>query len=151
MSPMSQSFLSLLTRFKANLAEAKANVNVPSMGTPVTEPTGPSTIPCIHRATATHTLPDGGRMIQCMRCGQQWRTTNTPLLRRVDNDAEINQPQRDPALTRQNQEAQAMLTYRHKKMMEDAVRAAAAAFDTEEKDKTAPVKLDGDRKLKVVS
>jgi hypothetical protein len=56
----------------------------------------------------------------------------------------------DPELKRQQQESQAQLIYR-KKVMEEAARAAAAALDMEERDKTAPIKLDGGRKLKVVS
>jgi hypothetical protein len=37
-----------------------------------------------------------------------------------------------------------------KKLIEDAARSAAAAFDMEETDKTNPIKLDGARKLKAV-
>lgn len=72
----------------------------------------------------------------------------------------INVPETDPALigkqkkqqqtlreaTRQANEALA----RRRKAMDDAARAAASAFDMETEDKAAPVKLDTERKLKVV-
>lgn len=70
---------------------------------------------------------------------------------------DVNQPQQDPALVGAGQKYwQARLAAqealgRRTKAMEDAARAAAAAFDMGVADEAAPVKLDTDRKLKVVS
>lgn len=64
-------------------------------------------------------------------------------------EGDINEPRQDPKLVQQQHRMNAAQMVLRKKMMEEAARAAAAAFDMGEAH--APVKLDGDRKLKVVS
>jgi hypothetical protein len=76
---------------------------------------------------------------------------NTPFIARPFAVGDINQPRPDPELVRQNQKMDAAQMVLRRKMMEEAARAAAASFDMDEQNKTNPVKLDGDRKLKVVS
>lgn len=74
---------------------------------------------------------------------------------------DVNQPVQDPAMMNANQklrqaerEAEEKMRAgmnRRKKAMEDAARAAAAAFDMDENGASEPVKLDNERRLKVVS
>jgi hypothetical protein len=87
---------------------------------------------------------------------------NTPfrsplVVREGGQTQNINASEVDPALRnagsqlRQAQlEAQDAMARRHK-AMEDAARAAAAAFDAGVADKAEPVKLEAERRLKVVS
>ena len=68
----------------------------------------------------------------------------------------INMPEQDPALRsagsklRQAQREANEAMGRRQKAMEDAARAAAAAFDAGIEAENNPVKLDSDRKLKAI-
>jgi len=222
MSPSFQSWLKWAAdKFKDNLAEARANTDVPSMGTPyVADPvSGEVAWACRHPETVTNMLPDGGSLVKCLRCAKQWSgqvidgidpvvadlasemsvrmaetmrtlieatagTVMTPLPTQPGTmsasfsysdfvnaadlhyspaqranlrsqtpfiEGDINQPQQDPELVRQNQKMNAAQMILRKKMMDEAARSAAAAFDMDEQNNTNPVKLDVDRRLKVVS
>ena len=75
---------------------------------------------------------------------------------RFSDGGMINQPQPDPLLTSAKQKtaqerlAQQEANDRRRKAMEDAARAAAAAFDAGIEAENNPVKLDSDRKLKAI-
>ena len=90
--------------------------------------------------------------------------SNTPFVRHslptqeggTTQHFNINAPQQDPALRNAGskllqalREANDAMARRHK-AMEDAARAAAAAFDAGIEAERNPVKLDGDRKLKAI-
>jgi len=85
---------------------------------------------------------------------------NTPFVAAGYAGTAINQPQQDPTLlnaaqklqkaNREANEALAVAQARRRKAMEDAARSAAEAFDAGMADDAAPVKLEVERKLKVV-